>query len=108
MARSNRLRVRKVGDLRRKQPTREPYDRILIVCEGKKTEPNYFEEIRKEERIPTAHIYVLHSQFGTQPLQVVKFAEENSTKPNNLKRYLLSLTGMIIVLMLTLLRKQGP
>ncbi len=92
MARSNRSRVRKVGDLRRKQPTREPYDRILIVCEGKKTEPNYFEEIRKEARIPTAHIYVLHSQFGTQPLQVVKFAEEEFNKTKQFEKFTFRLT----------------
>ena len=27
----------------RRGPKREPYDKVLIVCEGKKTEPNYLE-----------------------------------------------------------------
>jgi hypothetical protein len=67
-------RAKSVSGLRRKPPIRELYDRILIVCEGKKTEPNYFEEIRKQARIPTAHICVLHSQLGTQPSQVVEYA----------------------------------
>jgi hypothetical protein len=44
------------------------------VCEGKKTEPNYFEEIRKEARLTTTDICVLYSKLGTQPLQVVEYA----------------------------------
>ena len=31
----------------RKQPKQAPYERVLIVCEGKKTEPNYFLGLRK-------------------------------------------------------------
>jgi hypothetical protein len=54
---------------------RPPYDRVLIVSEGKKTEPLYFDDIRKKNRIPSAHISVLHSDYGTQPRQVVDFAE---------------------------------
>src|SRR5260370_37623980 len=74
MARDDHSRGRHASALRRKKPTRPPYDRILVVCEGKKTEPNYFEEIRKEARIPTAHVCVLPSQLGTQPSHVVEFA----------------------------------
>ncbi|HWS84516.1 MAG TPA: RloB family protein [Ktedonobacteraceae bacterium] len=74
MAQNDHPRVRKPSTLERKKPTRQPYDRILVVCEGKKTEPNYFDEIRKQARIPTAHICVLHSQFGTQPSRVVEYA----------------------------------
>jgi hypothetical protein len=74
MARNDHSRARHASALRRKKPTRPPYDRILVVCEGKKTEPNYFKVIRKEARIPTAYVCVLPSQFGTQPSQVVKFA----------------------------------
>ncbi len=55
--------------------TRPAYDRILIVCEGKKTEPLYLDDIRKTFRIPSAHLRVLHSDLGTEPRQVVDFAE---------------------------------
>jgi len=74
MTRDDHSRARHASALRRKKPTRPPYDRILIVCEGKKTEPNYFEEIRIEGRIPTAHVCVLPSRFGPQPSQIVEFA----------------------------------
>ena len=75
MARQRNPKARGLGELRRKRWTRPQYDRVLIVCEGRKTEPNYFEEIRQEARIPSAHVSVLHSEFGTEPLQIVEFAE---------------------------------
>jgi hypothetical protein len=58
---------------RRSQSTRPPYDRVLIVCEGSKTEPNYFNEIRQEFRIPVVHVRVT-SGTGTEPIQVVQSA----------------------------------
>jgi hypothetical protein len=38
--------------LRRRRPFRNPLPRILIVCEGTRTEPGYFNELRHTERIP--------------------------------------------------------
>jgi len=67
-------RSRTARELARKKGARPPYDRILIICEGKKTEPQYLEEIRRRNRVPTAHVQVLHSQYGTQPRQIVDFA----------------------------------
>ena len=60
----------------------QPHDRVLIVCEGAKTEPNYFQDLRKRARIPTAVIKIMPSALGTQPLQVVEFAiaEFNRTR----------------------------
>ncbi|MDR0701023.1 MAG: RloB family protein, partial [Azoarcus sp.] len=66
----------KYRQLERKQGCRAPYDRILIVCEGSKTEPNYFREIRITHRLPTANIIVLPSKLGTAPRQVVECAKE--------------------------------
>jgi hypothetical protein len=68
-------RLRNARDLKRKSGKRPPYDRVLIVCEGEKTEPQYFEEIRKINRVPAVHVRVLHSQHGTEPRQVVDYAE---------------------------------
>ncbi len=36
--------------LRRRAPSRKPLPRILIVCEGMKTEPGYFQDFRREYR----------------------------------------------------------
>ena len=74
MARDSHPRERQARALQRKRGKRPPYDRVLIVCEGSKTEPLYFDDIRIENRVPSAHVSVMPSRYGTQPLQVVKFA----------------------------------
>ena len=38
--------------LRRRRPFRNPLPRVLIVCEGTRTEPGYFHDLRHTERIP--------------------------------------------------------
>lgn len=60
----------------RKQGSKRSYDRILIVCEGEKTEVNYFEAIRKEKRLPSADIVIVRSDYGTSPQQIVEYAED--------------------------------
>lgn len=62
-------------DLRRRSAVRRPYERLLIVCEGEKTEPQYVDEIRQELRLATAHVQVRQGEFGTEPIQVVDYAE---------------------------------
>jgi hypothetical protein len=68
-------RARNSGSLRRRTGNRAPYDRILIVCEGEKTEPNYFDEIRQKAKVSSAHVVVLPSDLGTDPRKVVESAE---------------------------------
>lgn len=62
-------------DLKRRAARRAPYERLLIVCEGEKTEPHYLKEIQSEKRLSTANVQVWPSELGTQPLQVVEYAE---------------------------------
>ena len=76
VVRENSPKERQKWQLERKIKCRASYDRILIVSEGSKTEPNYFKEIRKEFRLPTANVQVHPSDFGTDPLNVVKYARE--------------------------------
>lgn len=65
----------KARSLHRKAAKRQPFERLLIVCEGEKTEPLYLEEIRRTYRLSTAHVQVWPSADGTEPLQVVEYAE---------------------------------
>ncbi len=67
-------RARSGRDTDRKPPSREPNIRVLIVCEGSKTEPLYFDAIRKKYRLPATKIMVLANTSGTQPRQVVNDA----------------------------------
>lgn len=76
MARDNHPRQRQAQKLARKKGKRAPYERILIVCEGSKTEPLYFKEIRQHYRLQTANIKILPSKQGTDPLHVVKSAKD--------------------------------
>ena len=76
MARDNSPKERQQKQLERKQGRRASYDRILIVSEGSKTEPNYFLEIRATHRLHTANVEVQPSELGTAPIQVVQYAKE--------------------------------
>lgn len=52
------------------------YERILIVTEGSKTEPLYFEEICHMKRLHSAKVRVRPSELGTAPIQVVEYAKQ--------------------------------
>jgi hypothetical protein len=53
---------------------------LLVVCEGAKTEVNYFEEIRQQARLPTVSVRVIRSPLGTEPQQIVQGAEAEFLK----------------------------
>lgn len=75
MARDNSPLERQKRQLERKLGQRASYDRILVVSEGSKTEPNYFKEIRIAHRLQTTNVAVQPSKFGTGPIQVVQYAK---------------------------------
>lgn len=75
MGKDNQPKHRQASDLARKKARRASYDRVLIVTEGSKTEPNYFNEIRVANRIHTANVQVEPSTFGTEPIQIAEYAE---------------------------------
>ncbi|MGE4240548.1 RloB family protein [Ramlibacter sp.] len=66
---------REARDLRRRAASRQAFKRLLIVCEGEKTEPQYLNEIRAELRLSTANVHVRHGGFGTDPMDLVEYAE---------------------------------
>lgn len=64
MARDNSPKERQRKQLERKKGRRASYDRILIVSEGSKTEPNYFRETRAAYRLHTANVEVRPSELA--------------------------------------------
>lgn len=76
MARDNSPKIRQRAHLARKQNQRANYDRVLIVSEGSKTEPLYFKEIKNTYRLRTANVEVHPCALGTEPIQVVRYAEQ--------------------------------
>jgi len=75
MGRDNQSRDRQRTRLERKQGRRQPGRRFLVVCEGKKTEPNYLKEMRDAMRIHAANLHVVHEGV-TEPRQIVDAAWE--------------------------------
>lgn len=67
-------RHRKPESYARRGPSREPYDTVLIVCEGLKSEPNYLNGIRTAYRLSSANVAVTNAR-GSDPLSIVAHAE---------------------------------
>lgn len=76
MPRDKHPRERLKRQLKRRKATKLPYERLLIVTEGSKTEPQYLEEIRIANRAASAFVRILPSALGTDPRQIVTYAKE--------------------------------
>ena len=70
----------------RKSETQATYDRVLIVSEGSKTEPSYFNEIRVARRLNTAKVQIYPSEIGTESIQVVQYARDLFERGNTHKK----------------------
>lgn len=66
--------ARSIRSLKRKLAKRDSYDMVLIVCEGEKTEPNYFQALIDELQLNTANIQVINNTSGSSPRNVVDCA----------------------------------
>lgn len=58
----------------RKKGNKKPYPRVLIVCEGKKTEPYYFRGLKNYLRLSSANIEIVGE--GATPIRIVARAEK--------------------------------
>jgi len=66
----------KVADrLERRKAKRSSYEKVLIVCEGEKTEPNYFEDLILFHKLNTANVEV-DGSCGSSPRSVFERAIE--------------------------------
>jgi RloB-like protein len=66
--------MRRPESYRRRGPQKEPYDSVLIVCEGDKTEPQYLDGLKQAFKLSNANIRVT-SADGTDPVSIVRFAQ---------------------------------
>ena len=62
-------------NLNRSSAQKEAYDLVLIVCEGEKTEPYYFRDLMRMEKLSSVNISVI-SGNGSDPVSVVDTAIE--------------------------------
>lgn len=62
------------NSLKRQKYVRAPYDKVLIVCEGKKTEPNYFNGLKNHLRLKSANVAIVGE--GATPAKIVERAKK--------------------------------
>lgn len=79
-------RFKGAASLARKGPFKKGKERILIVCEGAETEPNYFEALRVDLGVRSADVRICGKECGSDPMSVLEYAlelfEEDSTFDN--------------------------
>ena len=66
-------KIRRQKNLARREALRQTRDRILIACEGEKTEPIYFQSLCDDLRLSTADVKICGRECGSDPLSVVDF-----------------------------------
>lgn len=69
----HKRKARNENDNARRKSFRQPYDRVLIVCEGEKTEPYYFEEVKSILELDSANIEI-DGSCGSSPINVFNHA----------------------------------
>lgn len=69
---------RSLGRLRRVQGTKQPQRVLVIVCEGKKTEPDYFGGLAAKYKLSTLDIQIVKDQGA--PISIVAEAVEQKKK----------------------------
>lgn len=69
----HKRKAKGIKKLARKKSKRAAYDKVLIVCEGKKTEPLYFKDARNYHKLNTLNIQV--EGVGKDPLTLVNHAQ---------------------------------
>jgi len=70
----HKRKARNARSFKRKRAKRAPYDMVLIVCEGEKTEPNYFRALVDDLQLNTANIVIAKNIAGSSPRTIVDFA----------------------------------
>ncbi|MCU7905251.1 MAG: RloB family protein [Candidatus Thiodiazotropha sp. (ex Epidulcina cf. delphinae)] len=80
----DKRKAKRAGDLARRKSRRAPYDRVLIVCEGSKTEPHYLQELIDYLELNSANVKI-DGSCGSSPNTVVGYARQKYTqeKRNN-------------------------
>jgi hypothetical protein len=71
----HKRKARQARDLARRKGRRAPYAKVLIVCEGEKTEPHYFNELKDHYGLNSANIEIC-GDCGSDPLSIIQHAKQ--------------------------------
>lgn len=69
----HKRKARKTGRLKRRKARRAPYAKVLIVCEGEKTEPSYFKGLNDHYGLNSANVEI--NGEGKDPLGIYHYAK---------------------------------
>ena len=78
MAKDNLFHKRKARaaiDLHRRKAKREPYAKVLIVCEGEKTEPYYFNNLKNHHALNNANVEIT-GESSSSPVGIFQYAQQ--------------------------------
>lgn len=68
------VKKRALRSYKRPRAKKDPYKKVLIVCEGSKTEPNYFKGLKKHLKLTSANIDIVEGDGKTTPMSIIKRA----------------------------------
>lgn len=71
----HKRKAKRSGALARRRPRRDVYTKVLIVCEGEKTEPYYFQGFRDAYSLNTANIEIC-GDCGSSPVTIYQYARQ--------------------------------
>jgi len=77
----HRRKAKRAHELARKVASRESYEKALLVCEGEKTEPYYFNDLKNHLKLNSTNIIVT-GDCDSDPLSIVKYAIQNYAAEN--------------------------
>lgn len=71
----HKRKAKSSAKLKRSKVKRDAYAKVLVVCEGEKTEPKYFEGLRQYYALNTANVEVC-GECGSDPMSVLSYAKQ--------------------------------
>ncbi len=72
----HKRKAKNANDFKRNKAKRAPYDHVLIVCEGEKTEPFYLKALVQDLRLNSANVEICGKECGSHPNSVFQFAKD--------------------------------
>lgn len=71
----HKRKARSARQLSRRKAQREPYAKVLIVCEGEKTEPSYFLGVKDHYALNSANVEIC-GESGCDPVSIVNYGKQ--------------------------------
>lgn len=76
----HKRKAREAESHHREKAKQASYARVLIVCEGAKTEPNYFKGLRSAFNLSPYNVCIADKKHGLDPKSLVEYALEEYRK----------------------------